>query len=553
MPKPAGRRGFPWLPAGLAFFTFALTGLAWWANYETSREAELRTIGTAADAARASLAGELDAAQRGLTQLAAIWSLRSSEDTAALRREDEAMLLIQTVEDLKVVARVDPSRPEPLLLATQLQAPQEAQDPQLAGLLAEAKRRSGDDHMSAAAIGGARYALYVPFTASGRPEVLAAIVDLADWAAEVAGAAGGYALSVEGLGTELLHAGTPGEGLPWWRGEATVRIAPASEATLRLRPSAEQVGRWQRGKGPLPWLAGATLAAVLLGTLLHEVQRGQRLVSELESTNALLDERVRETAHKDREVQQLNRELEERVAARTADLDQLVRELEAFNHSVSHDLRSPIGAILNFSTILEEDYGGRLDETGEQILQRIRRSAHSALGLLDGLANLSRTSRQEVSLQWLDMEALIREAFASAAMEAGRSDAELDVGVLPEAFGDRNLVRRLLRNLIDNALKFSRPGIPVQVTASGRPEDGGVAFCIGDNGVGFDMKFAPKLFQAFRRLHGSDEFPGVGVGLAVVELIVRRHGGRVWAESEPGKGARFSFFLPHPRDERNEA
>ena len=237
------------------------------------------------------------------------------------------------------------------------------------------------------------------------------------------------------------------------------------------------------------------------------------------------------------ELRRLNEMLEARVAERTA-------ELETLTHSFSHDLKSPLGALLNFSAILEEDHRDRLDADGRDILMRIRRSATRATQLLDGLLRLDRARLAALDFREIDMKELAARAFEQVQSATGDRDVELVLEPLPNARGDHFLVADVLVNLFDNALKFSRGREKRCVTVRGRRAGAECVYEIADNGQGFDMQYATKLFGVFERLHATPEIPGVGVGLALVKKIIQRHGGRVWGEGEIDGGARFSFTLP---------
>ena len=242
----------------------------------------------------------------------------------------------------------------------------------------------------------------------------------------------------------------------------------------------------------------------------------------------------------------LNLELDKRVRARTAELDAANAELESFAYSVSHDLRAPLRALDGFSQILLDKYGDRLDDQGRSYLDRIRAADQRMGALIDALLELSRLSRGELIRERLDVSALARSVAAELAEAAPGRAVELAIADGLEAEADRDLVRALLANLLGNAWKFTAKHetarIEVGVTDAGDER----AFYVRDDGAGFDMAYADKLFGAFQRLHSPGEFEGLGIGLATVQRIVRRHGGRVWAEGAVEKGATFSFTLAAP-------
>jgi signal transduction histidine kinase len=198
---------------------------------------------------------------------------------------------------------------------------------------------------------------------------------------------------------------------------------------------------------------------------------------------------------------------------------------------------------VNFATVLEIDASERLDPDSRAVLTRIQRAAHSALELLDGLARLTRSARESLHPAPVDADATARDAFIE--LPAALRAVELTLGPLPGAVADPALLRACFSELLANAAKFSRGGEKPRVSVGGRREsDGSVVYWVADEGVGFEPRFASRLFRAFERLHSRDDFPGAGVGLAIVRQVVERHGGRVWAEGEPGSGARFYFSLP---------
>lgn len=245
------------------------------------------------------------------------------------------------------------------------------------------------------------------------------------------------------------------------------------------------------------------------------------------------------------EIKRLNGDLERRVVERTAQLEAANKELEAFSYSVSHDLRAPLRAMDGFSRILLEDHAAQLDAEGRRLLNVIRENAHRMGQLIDDLLTFSRVSRKAPERSRVDLRALAEQIIAELAAAGGGVSYEITLGDLPPALGDARLIRQALYNLLANAFKFSRtqPRPAVSLTAE-RDAAGEWIYCVRDNGVGFDPRYAAKLFNVFQRLHGQDEFEGTGVGLAIVQRIIQRHGGRVWAAGEIGRGAAFHFTLP---------
>jgi len=233
-------------------------------------------------------------------------------------------------------------------------------------------------------------------------------------------------------------------------------------------------------------------------------------------------------------------ELEARVRSRTAELEAANRELDSFSYSVSHDLRAPLRAVDGYARMLEEDYAGRLDDEGRRLLGVVREASRRMGQLIDDLLAFSKLGRQEPLRQRLDMTAL-----ASEVTEELRRDAPATVGmsVLPPAHADAALLKQVWVNLIGNALKYSGKREGARIEIGGREEQAENVYWVRDNGVGFDMRYADKLFGVFQRLHSAAEFEGTGVGLATVRRIVTRHGGRIWAEGAVDRGATFYFTL----------
>jgi PAS domain S-box-containing protein len=259
-------------------------------------------------------------------------------------------------------------------------------------------------------------------------------------------------------------------------------------------------------------------------------------------------EDITDRKNAEEEIRALNAELEQRVAQRTSQLQDANRELEAFSFSVSHDLRAPLRAIDGFTRVLEEDYGNRLDEEGRRLCAVIRRSTRNMNGLIDDLLALSRLSRAEMDCRPTDMEAMVQSVFHELIPPEARARIDFQSGGLPTVACDPVLLRQAWINLLSNADKFSRNREKALIRVECRSTPGEDVFSIRDNGAGFDMQYADKLFGVFQRLHTASEFEGTGVGLAIVQRVVHRHGGRVWAEGEVDKGAVFYFALPKKMD-----
>lgn len=247
------------------------------------------------------------------------------------------------------------------------------------------------------------------------------------------------------------------------------------------------------------------------------------------------------------QVKRLNAELEQRVRDRTAELEAANKELEAFSYSVSHDLRAPLRAVAGYVRMLKEGYAARLDAEGNRMLDVVSGEARRMGQLIDDLLAFSRLGRQQMEHAPIDLAALARSAFERRTAVAPNPPVHLELKPLPPALGDQAMLRQVFANLIGNAIKFTRHQPAPIVEVGGSIRDGELTCYIKDNGVGFDEKYGHKLFGVFQRLHSEAEFEGTGVGLALVQRIIQRHGGRVWAEGKLNQGATFYFTLPAKR------
>lgn len=277
--------------------------------------------------------------------------------------------------------------------------------------------------------------------------------------------------------------------------------------------------------------------------LIHQVEDVTAMIRLEQKGLAQGRELVRQTAELELKVAELA-DVEKKLSDKNAALEAAYRELETFSYSVAHDLRAPVRAIDGFSSMVLERAAAKLEPDDADLLRRMSASAKSMAELIEAILELSQISRLAVHPELVDLTATARGLGAALREENPGRRVELTVAPGLKAWADSRLVQVVLRNLLANAWKYTAKKPSANVEVGSKPQDGETAFYVKDDGAGFDPAFAGRLFAPFQRLHGKSEFAGSGIGLAIVGRIVKRHGGRVWAEGEPGKGAAFYFTLP---------
>lgn len=374
----------------------------------------------------------------------------------------------------------------------------------------------------------------------------------------------------------------PKPGLLAGRGDAVQPPSPAVLALLQRVETNERALLAERSHAAgynaaklrkLLWIAGAlTFGLVLFSAhatqrelvLQAKIQAGLRQTHELlgrryEQSQLELDQaldglhaQIRERQQAELAVLQLNEQLENRVRSRTAELQEANRELEAFTYSVSHDLRAPLRHMDGFSRMLQQALGPAISEESQHALKRIREAARHMMNLVEDLLRLSKIGRQIPHPSSISLAELVESVREEVMVDAASRKIEWRIDALPQIQADPNLLRHVLVNLLANAVKFTRARqlAEIQIGSYARPKE--AVIFVKDNGAGFDPHYAEKLFGVFQRLHRQDEFEGTGIGLAIAQRIIRKHGGWIWAEGQLGAGATFFFSLPL-RSERTAA
>jgi signal transduction histidine kinase len=361
-----------------------------------------------------------------------------------------------------------------------------------------------------------------------------------------------YVYVVDTKGQAVFHSGFPGRGEPGdFSKVPTVQKVQKGEFGVEIAP--DPIGKEDSVSAYAP-VTGYGWGIVAQQSTRAAFAAKEQQLSHLLSAYGLtlllcilgvyLVTRIALERRKTVEGYRMKAQLERLVAERTAQLEAANRELESFSYSVSHDLRAPLRAIDGFSRMVEEDYAAKLDHEGQRLLNIIGASTRRMGQLIEDLLAFSRLSRAPLSVRNVDMTTLVEEVLRELRSHPDTVIPPCAVQKLPSVSSDPALLRQVWTNLLTNAAKFTRTRAQPVIEVSGVVDEHDVVYCVRDNGVGFDMKYYDKLFGVFQRLHNTDEFPGTGVGLAIVQRIVARHGGRVWAEGRLDEGALFYFSLP---------
>ena len=289
-------------------------------------------------------------------------------------------------------------------------------------------------------------------------------------------------------------------------------------------------------------IVGVTI--ILFGRSMHLArQRADAHAREAIAHQKKLEVEVLERKRAENEVRQLNATLEKRVEQRTAELVASNEELESFTYSVSHDLRAPLRHVDGYAQMLEDEFGSQIPPEAQKFLKKIRQGSENMRQLVDDLLNLSHLGKMELSFRPTPLKPMVEEVVQDVKSETAGRNIEWVIGDLPVAECDAGLMRQVFANFLANAVKYSRPRAETRIEVGYKQANNEAMIFVRDNGVGFSMKYVHKLFGVFQRLHRAEEFEGTGVGLATVARIVRKHGGRVWAEGELDQGATFYFTL----------
>ena len=547
----AGRRAPNFFPA-LVVLVLGFAGtFELWRTIQRAQDAELEANAGAV----ASLLAQVIQAQIDDHDLDALrrWadaSERNGDSSATWRSNAE--LFLADYPSFGAVARIDYRGGRASDDAGETEARKTLRD-----LLPEALARTPADRAGAGVayalvgpirLANGRVALGVPIlvrNAAKEPRVVFALLEPAVALQRLLErGATGYSIRVLCRSEEVFRAAPsgyePGQDRYWKNADVALSMSPPW--TVAVHPTASLVGGAHQGPALVALLAGITISA-LVAVLVHVSQLARARGQSLVRVDADLLESIGEVQREGSEIRELRGTFETRVSERTITLQETIEELETFNYSVAHDLRSPMGAVINFAGILEHDYGAALDQHAREYLARISASAQGAVSLMNGLLAFSHSGREELRMRQVDMRDLVEGVRDDLVVETPGVASTVQIGELPPAYADPSMMRRVFANLISNALKFSPRRVPA-VEVAGYVQGNETIYYVRDKGVGFDMRYAHKLFGVFERLHSTEEFEGHGVGLAIVSRLVRRHGGRIWAQSALGNGATFFISLP---------
>jgi signal transduction histidine kinase len=347
-----------------------------------------------------------------------------------------------------------------------------------------------------------------------------------------------------GAGAQSLESTASREALDQWLAQAHGELeAPAGSSepqALFAHPFDSRIGV------ALPIVAGGRF----FGVLGFSSARAQRHISpgQLKALDVLARTAATAfaTAALVTDLRRMNEELELRVRERTRDLEIANKDLEAFSYSVSHDLREPLRTVEGFCEIFRTEFGADVPEPGRRILERIWAGARRMSQLINDLLHFARFSREPLNCTRVALQELVQQVVARLKERLLERQLSVQIAELPDCYGDRALLEQVLVNLLSNAFKFTAGRDVARVEVGVLRQGEATVYYVRDNGVGFDMRYADKLFGVFQRLHSREEFEGTGIGLSIVQRIMARHGGRVWADSRPGEGATFYFSLPQP-------
>ena len=543
---PAAER-FPAAPARrtvpailVAVIGSALTILTWTRALEERRLAVSDVLGSLADEVTADIESQLEREVDAVRGLATFWQLHGLLPEQAW--DFDTRLAIRSFPGLRWVAWVpaDSTRTRAVVRDTTVRI-----DPSALRLARE--QRAAPTHVIQERWSDAyELEMLLPVGSPGESvSVLAASIRLDSlWFRKHAPAADNVSLSLRSdKGDRVVLRSASVQSPPWMKLHRTFTSPAGSVVQAELLPWPDFV---EEIATPWPhfFLMTGLFLSVSLGLFLFQFMRARDYALGLVGANRELDERIAELSRRDRELRELNELLEKRVQDRTAQLTAALRELEAFSQTASHDLRSPICAILNYAEVLQDDFAPRLTPEERHLVERIQGAGQRANRLLGTLMEFAATGAGALQPEWVDVPSIAQSAYHDAvAGEPGGADVRFEAGALPRAFADAGAVHRVFANLFGNALKYSRGRALRVIEVGGSLLGGESVYWVRDNGNGFDPRHAADIFEPFRRLNG-DAAEGNGLGLAIVAKLVRRLGGRVWAQSDGVSGATFSFTLP---------